>query len=167
MVAKTLISSDETDNAKRGMFMLIPSSGVSAFLALVFGFFALVLFLADSIWWSINFLAGGQIVLVIYLRARAQLLADAVYDCRDFLLVRNDGQEREVPLAQIEQMVLMKHSAFSNALYHPIRLKIKDGKRVDFLVRRNFDDQDLRRRILEAKMLFPVYAASEPPPLKQ
>ena len=80
-------------------------------------------------------------------------IADEVYDCGDFLLVRHKGQERKVPLAQIVS-VKRNHFGRHSWLDHSciLQLKLKDGTKICFASRNGNDlDFTLRMRGFDIK----------------
>ena len=148
MTDKRLISEIGTASTKRNEFLyaFLPS-----------GIFAVIVVLNGApLWLAILFLCFG-IVFGIYFKARVQLLVDEVYDCGNFLLVRNEGQELEYPLTQIVSIVRFSALATSQI----IRLKMKDGAKIYFLMSGtqlfSAQNKDLWGRILGKNKLYRLW----------
>ncbi|MCL2075880.1 MAG: hypothetical protein FWH15_05490 [Betaproteobacteria bacterium] len=86
----------------------------------------------------------------IYSQTRGQSLVDEVYDCGDFLLIRNAGQGQEYLFTQIVSMRLATGApARPDNVVYAVLLKMKDGTKIRFMmpVFTYHADKDLRRRL--------------------
>jgi hypothetical protein len=93
-----------------------------------FGILGTALFLSGDLRGLFPLLVGT--VWGVYARSRGRLLADVVLDCGDFLRVTNNGQQQDIPFAEIVAVTsalgVFRHLSF-------FKIKQKHGADLYFL----------------------------------
>ena len=151
---RRLVSSNNTAHHKRSQFPIIVLAFATVAVLVVLGGGPLLLAL---------FMLGIGIVGGIGEKKRAQSLVDEVYDYGNFLLVRHEGREWKIPLAEI--VSVRKLWLRSGKMDGTIRLKMKDGTKIEIWMEEldlfSAQNKDLWYRIFGTdrihKLLFKIW----------